>query len=261
MIFKKEISNKKLEKLFRLNKDREGIITRYLKEKENWEKHLNNSKAYVLNSAENKKKDCALILGSGWWLDLPYIELSKMFKNLYFIDISHPNQIKHKAKQFTNIELITADISGTFKSIFEISKKQSSIISAEQFKIDINNFGLSKNIKPDFVVSLNLINQLSYFPKKFLLKNGLISEEGSQFIVKKIEQEHLKNLPKNKSCIIADFHQLEYDFNDVLQKETIRTLAKLPENNSRKEWVWDFDFSGNFINNRKVKFKVAAVQV
>ncbi|NPA45098.1 MAG: hypothetical protein GXO49_06160, partial [Chlorobi bacterium] len=245
---------------FGLNKDREGIITRYLKEKNNWTPHLNNSKKYILNSAKNKKKETAVILGSGWWLDLPYIELSKMFKKLYFVDISHPNQIKHKAKQFTNIELVTADISGTFKSIYELKKKRSSNI-INDLNIDVNNFGLPKNIKADFVVSLNLINQLSYFPKAFLLKHELISENEVNDIVKKIEDTHIANLPKNKSCIIADFYQYEYDFKDVLKKESIRTLAELPKNNSRKEWIWDFDLSGNFINNRKVKFNVAALQV
>jgi len=260
MIFKNKLSEKKLSRNFGLNKDREGIITRYLNEKDNWEVHLNNSKEYILNSAKNKKKEIAVILGSGWWLDLPYYELSKMFRKLYFVDISHPNQIKHKVKQFSNIELITADISGTFKSIYELKKRKSSNI-IKDLKININNFGLPKNIKADFIVSLNLLNQLSYFPKAYLLKNEMISENEVDIITKKIEEAHISSLPLNKSCIIADFHQFEYNFKDVLQKETTRTLSELPQNNSRKEWIWDFDLSGNFINNRKVKFNVAALQL
>jgi len=259
MILNNKISSKKLGKLFGLNKDREGIIKRYIDEKQNWKKHLNNSKDFILKSTENKNKGIAIILGSGWWLDLPYEELSMIFKKLYFVDISHPNQIKHKAKQFSNIELITADISGTFKSIYEIKKQKSKSIN--DFYIDINNFGLPKGIKADFIVSLNLLNQLSYFPKSFLLKNKLISKKKIKDIVKNIEQSHIDNLPKNKSCIIVDFYQYEYDFNDILQTETKRTSIKLPNNSSRKEWVWDFDLSGNFINKRKVKFKVAALQV
>jgi len=261
MIFRRDLSEKKLSKLFGLNKDREGIITRYLNEKENWEVHIKNTKEFILKSAETKNKGTAVILGSGWWLDLPFEELSKLFKNLYFVDISHPNQIKHKSKQFLNIELITADISGTFKSIYKISKKKNSEITPSNFKININNFGLPKDLKIDFLVSLNLLNQLSYFPKNYLLRNELVSENDAKKIVKEIEQKHIFSLLKNKSCIIADFFQYEYDFNDVLQKETIRTLAEFPKNVSIKEWIWDFDLSGNFIKNRKVKFKVAALQV
>ncbi len=258
MIFNNKLTEKKFSKLFGLNKDREGIITRYLNEKQNWESHLNNTKEYILNSAKNKNKEIAVILGSGWWLDLPYKELSEMFNKLILIDISHPNQIKHKAKQFSNIELITADISGTFKSIYEISKAKKSI---NDFSIDINKFGLNKDVVPDFVVSLNLLNQLSYFPKQYLLENELISENEVADIVKRIEQKHIDNLPKNKSCLIADFYQYEYDNKNNLVKKTIRTIAELPTNSSRKEWIWDFDLSGNFINNRNVKFKVAAIQV
>lgn len=258
MIFNNKLTEKKLSKLFGLNKDREGIITRYLNEKQNWETHLNNTKNYILNSAKNKDNGTAIILGSGWWLDLPYTELSEIFKKLILVDISHPNQIKHKAKQFPNIELITADISGTLKSIYEINKGNKSI---NDFSIDANNFSLNKNIIPDFVVSLNLLNQLSYFPKQYLLQNELISEIEVVDIVKRIEQAHIKNLPKGKSCLIADFFQYEYDNKNNLVKETIRTATQLPSNPSRKEWIWDFDLSGNFINNRNVKFKVAAIQV
>lgn len=258
MIFNKKITTKKLSKLFGLNKDREGIITRYLSEKDNWKSHLENSKKYILDSAQNKKKDVAVILGTGWWLDIPYIELSRMFKTLYFIDISHPNQIKHKAKQFSNIELITADISGTFTSLHKIKKGTDNLNS---FKVDVNNFGLPNNIEPDFIASINLLNQLSYFPKNYLQKHELVSEDEVEDIVKKIEHAHINNLPKDKSCIIADFHQYEYDFDNNLKNETIRTLVELPHNSSRKEWIWDFDLSGNFINNRKVKFKVCALQV
>ncbi len=260
MIFNKNISQKKLSKAFGINSDREGIITRYLSEKNNWEVHLQNSKQYILDASKIKNKNIAVILGSGWWLDIPYKELSKTFNKLYFIDISHPNQIKHKAKQYPNIELITADISGTLKSIYEI-KKSKKEFKISNLSIDVNNFGLPKEIKPDFIVSLNLLNQLSYFPKTFLLRHELISENEVNDIVKKIEDAHIANLPKNKSCIIADFYQYEYDFKDVLKKESIRTLAELPKNNSRKEWIWDFDLSGNFINNKKIKFKVAALQV
>ncbi len=42
---------------FGFNKDKEGLITRYLFEKKNWETHIYNTKNYILESAENKKKE------------------------------------------------------------------------------------------------------------------------------------------------------------------------------------------------------------
>jgi len=260
MIFNKNISQKTLSKTFGINSDREGIITRYLSEKNNWEAHLQNSKQYILDASKTKDKNIAVILGSGWWLDIPYKELSEIFHKLYFIDISHPNQIIHKAKKYPNIELITADISGTLKLVYEI-KKHKKEFNINNFNIDVNNFGIPKEIKPDFIVSLNLLNQLSYFPKHYLLKHEVISKKEVKIIVEKIEQSHLNNLQKNKSCIIADFYQYEYSFDNILQKEFKRTTVNIPVNSTRKEWIWDFDLSGNFINNKKIKFKVAALQV
>ncbi len=257
----KKISQKKLSKVFGLNKDREGLITRYLNEKKNWESHIQNTKQYILKATENKKKGLCVILGSGWWLDLPYQELSAIFKNLIFIDISHPNQIIHKAKKFKNIELIKADVSGAFMPVYKYFKGKGGFPDNNEFLPENNTFGLPDNLKPDFVVSLNILNQLSFFPKKFLSSNKLVKEDKINHIVKKIEEHHINNLPLNKSCLITDYLQYEYDNENKLLQEMKRLVADLPVNSSRKEWIWDFDLSGNFINNRKVRFKCAALQV
>jgi len=254
---KNSISQKKISKIFGFNKDREGLIKRYLNEKDNWKNHLQNSKKYILKSAENKKKGNAVILGSGWWLDLPYKELSEMFSELFFIDITHPVQIIHKAKKYPNINLITADISCTLNTIYKINKDK--LRNTNLF--NDNNLGILENISPDFVVSLNILNQLSFFPKKYMKEKRLFSEKEIEQKTKEIEQNHIKNLPENKSCLITDFYQYEYNNKNVLLKETRRLKTELPENNSREEWIWDFDLKGNFINNRKIRFKVAALQV
>ena len=50
---------KKLRKTFGFNKDREGLITRYLHEKHNWQKHIENTKKYILskNREEQRGRD------------------------------------------------------------------------------------------------------------------------------------------------------------------------------------------------------------
>ncbi len=255
------ISYKKLAKLFGLQKDREGLILRYLNERDNWESHLQNTKSFILRSAKNKQKGTAVILGSGWWLDIPYEELAEMFNKLILVDISHPNQIKHKAKKYNNIELITADISGTLKSIYEIKRGGNTILAPDDFIVETNNFGFGKKNEADFVVSLNILNQLSFFAKKYLIGNDIFSENEANIIAEMIEQKHIESLPKNKSCLIVDYLQFDYDNDNNLLSESNRLKIDLPKDKIKKEWIWDFDMLGNFIKNRIVKFKVAALQV
>ena len=85
-------------KKFGYKKDREGLITRYLREAENWKLHTENSKKFIIESAKTKKKELCVVAGSGWWLDIPVNELSKMFKKVIMIDITHPTQIIKKSK-------------------------------------------------------------------------------------------------------------------------------------------------------------------
>ena len=251
--------SKKLSRKFGFNKDREGLITRYLNEPENWKYHIDNTKKYIISSAKNKNKECCIILGSGWWLDIPIDELHERFNELIFIDISHPNQIKKKAEKYPKVKLITADISGVLGVIQEKQLYKTGNLPAE---IDnAFNFDLIKKNKPDFVVSLNILSQIAFFPIKYLQNKKNIFGTEADKLGEYIEKKHLEILPKDKSCIITDYYQYEYDFKDNLLSEQKRLKTELLHNATLKEWIWDFDMSGNCISGRKVKFKVAALQV
>ena len=250
---------KKISRVFGFNKDREGLITRYLNEAENWKSHIDHTKDYILNSARNKKKECCIILGSGWWLDLPVKELHEIFNKLIFIDISHSNQIKLKAKKYPKVELVTADISGVLDAL---TKKEFYKTKDLLFEIKkVNSFNLIEKREADFVVSLNMLSQVSYFPIKYIQNKKKIFGIEAEKLAEFIEKKHIDILPKNKSCIITDYYQYEYDSGNNLLSEQKRLNIKLPYNSTLKEWEWDFDMSGNYINKRKVKFKVAALQV
>lgn len=51
--------------------DQQGIINRYLREKDVWNEHLENSKSFITGCLKKRMARNILILGSGWLLDLP----------------------------------------------------------------------------------------------------------------------------------------------------------------------------------------------
>ena len=65
--------------------DSEGILNRYYREKGAWDSHLENTKKAILQSAESKGKNIAVVLGSGWLLDVPLAELAEMFGKVYLV--------------------------------------------------------------------------------------------------------------------------------------------------------------------------------
>jgi hypothetical protein len=243
---------------FGFNKDREGLITRFLNEKEHWSSHIKNTKEFILESSQNKSSGICMVLGSGWWLDIPVEELHSKFELLIFVDVTHPPQIIRKAVSYPKIVLISMDLTGVLHAISECKN-----FSDEVFFQQLNNDRVSTfidRIHPDFVVSSNILSQLSFFPKRYVsgrTRHALIPE----ILEQSIEENHLKVLIPNKSCLITDYHQIEYGGLDEITNESPRIKIQLPLELIKKEWVWDFDLDGNYINNRRVRFKVAALQV
>jgi len=239
-------------------KDREGMYSRYIFEQNNWNSHLINTKRSILSSAETKNKNLCVILGSGWLLDIPIDELSKMFEKIILVDVTHPKQIEHFVRKYDNVSLIEKEITQISNTFFSFTKKKNkSATELLNLVEEKNDFGLGNIINDaDLVVSANLVTQLSVFFQEYLSKKKLFSEDVIKEFSAKIQKNHLDNLPKNKTCLIVDYNQRNYDLRNNLIAETERVYTNLPEKRIKNKWQWDFDLKGNFKNNEKVYFDV-----
>ena len=226
--------------------DSEGILNRYLREKENWENHLQNTKKFILQATENKDKNIAVILGSGWLLDIPLQELSSIFQKIYLVDIVHSKQVKHKISKIHNVELIEHDITGgALEGVFDLVAKYNTNNRQQLDEIELinTNFGLPANVKPDFVASVNLLSQLDYFALAYLKKHTTFCPISLGEFKEKIQKAHLSFLPKLKSCIITDYKETVYKDNDPKQliRETFLLKVKFSDKEIANKWKWDFD--------------------
>jgi len=93
-------------------RDQEGIMNRYLREKGNWDPHLNHSKEFILRCFRDDRIQTVAVLGSGWLLDVPLDEMAKRFSTIYLVDIRHPPQIRKKVEPMSRVRLIEADLTG-----------------------------------------------------------------------------------------------------------------------------------------------------
>ncbi len=240
--------------------DQQGIIERYIKEAEAWAFHLENTKKAIIQSAQTKDKGTCAVLGSGWLLDVPIEFLSQNFKKVYLFDVVHPTQIKHKMHKLMNVTLVELDITGGainefFHSVqmFKSMKKRK---EPSEFKFN----GFDFDISFDFVISVNILNQLDILLIDYIKGYDLYSENELLGFRKSIQQKHIDSLPKGKSNLITDFEELIFDKNNILEKTEPLIHIPLPMNNVITQWEWKFDRQ-DYVTGKNVAFNVIAIDL
>ncbi|MGM0408225.1 MAG: hypothetical protein ACQERU_09575 [Bacteroidota bacterium] len=249
----------KLSKMKYLS-DQKGIINRYIREKADWDKHINNTKKFILKSAESKLNGKAVILGSGWLLDVPLKELSENFAEVILIDIIHPPHVLKKIEQYENVIPKKADITGGLidyvYSTIKTDKKNKSKTLLSGGRL----FSYAIPSKVDFVVSLNIMTQLNTLLTDYMKASKLYSDVELNSFARQIQESHLEILPKGKSCLITEFEEELYDDENQLLGVNPLIFVDLPESKlSETRWKWEFDSSMTYKDDAKTIFNVIAI--
>lgn len=237
---------KKLE----YQRNQRGIVKRYLRETDTWAVHLENTKSFILDSANNKHKGTAMVLGSGWLLDIPLEALSAMFNKVYLIDIVHPPQIIQRIKKFENVWVENIDLLEVSSSAFHTAYQQGPSAGF-----------ISLLSQADFIISANLLTQLEIPLLKKNKKKSSKKNINDGLISQKIQQHHLDLLPAKKTCLITETMEYLYDRNDVLVREDRLMHADIPPSAFTKEWIWEFDTTFTYYDHYKRHLLVKAADI
>ena len=172
-----ESISRKILRNMNLISDQEGIMQRYIREKENWDPHLEKTKQYIIDCLSGKSVSTLSVLGSGWLLDLPVDFLAEKFSEVYLYDIHHPKQITHKLKKFSTFKFITADITGgLLTQVYHAAKTYTrKKEKAPLEKLELQEFRPRE--ESEFTISLNILNQLDILVIDYLKGFNLYSEE------------------------------------------------------------------------------------
>ncbi|MBK8808565.1 MAG: hypothetical protein IPO21_18800 [Bacteroidales bacterium] len=250
MLFLKSNPAKKLG----LIDDQKGIIKRYQREKTNWDKHLNHSKQYILDTTYQKKYKSITILGSGWHLDVPIAQLAADFEKVYLIDIYHPQQVRYNCRNLQNVSFLTQDITGGLIECFAKKIKEKSFVLNE---VQIPAY--SEIPQTDYVVSLNLLSQLDILLVDSIKHKCTALEAEYVTLRKKIQLAHLTFLQKFNYSAIFDFKEYVFDSNHNYESECDTVFVSPKDVHNQKDWIWKFDSQGYYYENKIVEFAVKAV--
>jgi hypothetical protein len=253
---------RKLLRRFGYKTDQEGIINRYLREEGGWNEHLEQTKNFILQAADNKQNKSIVVLGSGWLLDVPIEKLSEKFEKVVLADVAHPRQIEHKVKKMPNVQLLNTDVTGLVEPIYEtLKKRKKQKVALSDIQPEYDNQLITEIENADFIVSVNLLNQLDILICDYINKFKLYSKEEISLFRKQIQTNHIQLLPANKSALITDYEELNLDEHDKIIKRKRLVHIDLPNEKQAVKWKWSFDLKKTYHTNCKTVFKVMAVEI
>ncbi len=223
---------------------------RYRRCREAWRPHLENTKAFILESAAAAKGDrTAVVLGSGMLLDVPLAELSQRFEQVILVDILHLPWVKFRARRYPNVGFQELDVTGVCEMLFEqVTQPQSGqgafadlpAICPEPLP---RRLGLSSI---DFLASVNLLSQLPIRPRAYLEKSGSSrSEQDLEAFSNKLIAGHLSLLKQSAEeiCLVADLERMICDSDGtIVDRETALSAQGVSAQELGKpgmEWNWD----------------------
>ncbi|MBN1183944.1 MAG: hypothetical protein JXB49_16750 [Bacteroidales bacterium] len=237
--------------------DQQGIINRYLTEEGAWISHIKQVKDFITRSGKNKKKGSVAVLGSGWLLDVPMDFLMHAFNEVYLYDIFHPSQVIHKYSGYTKVKFVEVDVTGgSIQQVYDWVK----MYRKNRMKLSFDKItGHDMVWNHDFVISLNILNQLDILLTDFIRKYKIFNAEEEKTFRSIIQSNHLRSLPVGKSCLVSDYLEQVLEPSGKIIEEKCLLYTDFPLANFEQEWRWDFDLKMNYNAGKKTVFKVKAI--
>lgn len=237
--------------------DQQGIINRYLRERDGWKEHLQNTREFVLQCLEEAQPSCINVLGSGWLLDFPLEEAHSICSNIKLTDIWHPPQVVRKVSGFKGVQLNLEDITGgmiyqTYKFMHAARKIRGSSSLKNMERL------IPEKEPGAYYVSLNILNQLDIILVDYLQKYLRPDETELNDFRSFLQQSHI-GLLQSHGCLVTDIEEIREDFNGSPSGTKNLLYTPLPPSKMRKDWTWNFDTSGFYHPATITRMKVLAL--
>jgi hypothetical protein len=230
-----------------------------MREKERWDPHLQRTRAFINGSLKNEKIQSVAVLGSGWLLDVPLEEMAERFATIYLVDIRHPPQIRKRVEALNRVKLIDTDLTGgTMEQLWKASRRKSRLEPEQILNQLVFNPPLGE-LRPDALISVNLLNQLDMIPCDFLEGSGHFQQHSLLRLRTWLQKAHLDWITEGPGCIITDTVEIN---RDSTGKESHKKLiyCDLPSGDRTDSWRWDFDSKGTYRSGSLTHMEVRAVE-
>jgi hypothetical protein len=211
---------------------------RYRRRRAAWQPHLENTRRFVLSSAQQcQTRNKVTVLGSGLLLDLPLAELASLFREVVLMDVVCLREVRKKIKRYGNVTFIEQDVTNIAERLYK---------NKQQRIYDLPEAAAARLIgaeESDMVVSLNILSQLWVVPRSCAVTPlPRATEEQLDDWCGQIVERHyasLRSMP-NAVCLVADYEFVKRDHEGKIfsKGSTIGGLV-LPQ--PEESWVWNIE--------------------
>ena len=240
--------------------NQEGIALRYIREDENWSKHLSNARKFIVSIIKKIKPKVVTVLGSGWLLDIPLREIISSGASVRLVDIVHPPGIVRSLAGDKAVTFSTSDITGGLISLVWNMSESGLKPGADQLLESVSMLDYHPDNDPGLILSVNILSQLHTLPFEYLVKKRIVEQEVHDAFAALVQEKHIAFLKKYEAVLITDIEEIETDRSGV-PHSTLITHCRLPEGRQRKEWNWEFDTAGSYKQGFTTVMKVAALHL
>ncbi|SFB08578.1 hypothetical protein SAMN03159496_01759 [Rhizobium sp. NFR07] len=211
-----------------------------------WAPHEANCKAFIGETiAGMRQRRTAVVLGSGLLRDVPILDLARAFDTVVLVDLVHLASVRAwiKAKRFTNIRLISRDLSGFTDTLAGRMPEPLSFLRQVPYL--------------DLVVSANILSQIGVGTRRQLAQSR---HDDADAIVSSLIKAHLDGLSA-LPCRTALLTDVSYKVTDrggaVLEDADL--LCGVPAPIAKRSWFWTVAPYGELGRDRQAVHQVIAV--
>lgn len=234
-----------------------GLIVNRLNQNNGWDAHLARCREFIMKSVDIVKPSKVTILGSGWLMEVPLMEIAEKAESVVLVDIVHPPDVLRQTAGLKNVGILEHDVTGGLvKEVWEKAGKRTWFNRLRTLgTIVVPDYIPESN--PGLVISVNLITQLETLPERMLRKKSKAGEEEFEGFRRKVQEKHLEFLLRHQSVIITDQSEILSDpKSGTRERKTL--YADLPPGRLRDEWIWDFDLMHAYSSRISSRFRVVA---
>jgi hypothetical protein len=231
-----------------------SIEARHKRCRDAWAPHLERCHKVILDAARDIGRGKAVVLGSGLLLDIPLPELSETFDEVVLVDIFHMPAAEKRAKEFSNVRLETADITGLAHATWaHVNENRAGPLPPPQ--VDAGTFA-----DADLVVSANVLTQLPLFPMGWLMEKGQgYADADMKPFARRIVDHHLELLSSlpGRVCLLTEHLRVICDGDEVLQEIDPLFGATLPVTGLK--WTWDIAPRPEITSEIDLRFRMTGI--
>jgi hypothetical protein len=210
-----------------------AIGARYRRCRAAWAEHLARSQRAVETAiARAPGRRTAVVIGSGRLLDVPLAALAAAFERVLLVDALHPLPTRFTAGRYGNVELVSADVTGTVDALHRL--ESGTPLPAPR------PLALLQGDEVDFVVSMNIWSQIAVLPVEWIEQRlgPQAAAEAASFGAA-VTRAHVEDLARCRApvCLVADV-----EWRNVRPDGSIAEMGSsihdLPVPPVVEEWIW-----------------------